>query len=345
MATRRTVVDAPRPLEALGIDEMEERAYGVLLEHRMATAAEVANLLSLSAPSAQRLLDSIELKGLVSHSSDRPRRYVAAPPELAVEALISQRQAGLEFARSAIPALKGRFLAFADPRENELAVEIIKNRAALSQIFTQVIDTTRSEILGFQRAPALNIAFQEVPKGVRVRNISDTGFLGLPNALELMRSAVENGEEARIFPALPVKMLIADQRIALIPLRLDDMDGPTLLVRASSLLDGLRSLFELTWERSTPVVFTRTGKLVAGKADARWSDAAEQIIPLLAAGLNDKAIAHEAGISSMTLTRRINELMKSFDTRTRFQLGWRAALDAFPNGLTPSSKARTRSSR
>jgi DNA-binding NarL/FixJ family response regulator len=51
---------------------------------------------------------------------------------------------------------------------------------------------------------------------------------------------------------------------------------------------------------------------------------------LLAAGLNDKGIAHEVGISVTTLNRRVAELMKSFGTRTRFQLGWRAALDAFP---------------
>jgi sugar-specific transcriptional regulator TrmB len=345
MVTQRTKLNTLRPLEAIGINEMEERVYGALLEHRIATTEDVAKALLISARNAQRLIDSIEKKGLASHSPERPRRYIAAPPEFALEALVRQRQIDLEHARAAITELKGRARAFADPRENELAVEIIKNRAALSQIFTKVIETARSELLGFQRAPVLNVAIREVPKGVRVRTISDTGFLDMPNGLELLRSAVENDEEVRIFPTLPVKMLIADQRIGLIPLRIDDADGPVLMVRASSLLDGLRSLFELTWEQSTPVAFTQIGKLVVGKIDARLSDAAEQIIPLLAAGLNDKAIAHEAGISAMTLTRRINELMKSFDTRTRFQLGWRAALDAFPNGLPPSSKTRTRSSR
>jgi len=60
------------------------------------------------------------------------------------------------------------------------------------------------------------------------------------------------------------------------------------------------------------------------------SEAAEQLIPLLAAGLNDKTIAHEAGMSRATLNRRIAELMKCFGTRTRFQLGLRAAaLDTF----------------
>jgi DNA-binding NarL/FixJ family response regulator len=74
--------------------------------------------------------------------------------------------------------------------------------------------------------------------------------------------------------------------------------------------------------------------VVAVSLDERLSDAANDVIPLLAAGLNDKAIAHEAGMSATTLNRRIAELMKSFGTRTRFQLGWRAALNAFPEGTS-----------
>jgi DNA-binding NarL/FixJ family response regulator len=41
----------------------------------------------------------------------------------------------------------------------------------------------------------------------------------------------------------------------------------------------------------------------------------------MAAGLNDKKIAHELGISGSTLKRRVSETMKAFNARTRFQLG------------------------
>jgi hypothetical protein len=152
----------------------------------------------------------------------------------------------------------------------------------------------------------------------------------LPGALNSLRLDIEKGEEARVSPTLPVKMMIVDRRVGLVPLNVEDQGGPVMLVRSSSLLDSLYALFELTWERSTPIVFTPSGELKAGHPDSRLSEGAEQVIPLLAAGLNDKAIAYEAGMSTTTLNRRIGELMKSFGTRTRFQLGWRAAMDAFP---------------
>jgi DNA-binding CsgD family transcriptional regulator len=342
MNTVRTGAQAPRPLEVLGIDEMEERAYSALLSHRLATTEDIASLLSLSPRKAQRLLDSIESKGLASHSPERPRRYIAASPELAIEALASQRQADIERARSTIPVLKKQISSSPDTQESEQLVELITSRAALGQIVVQMLQTVQSEIVGFQRAPTLQIQGfpYEMPPDLRIRTISDAGYLALPGALNSLRLDIEKGEEARVSPTLPVKMMIVDRRVGLIPLNVEDQGGPVMLVRSSSLLDALYALFELTWERSTPIVFTQTGELKAGTPDSRLSDAAEQVIPLLAAGLNDKAIAYEAGMSTTTLNRRIGELMKSFGTRTRFQLGWRAAMDAFPQQPAANTRGK-----
>jgi sugar-specific transcriptional regulator TrmB len=332
MNTLRAAEGAPRMLAVLGIEEMEERAYCALLSQRLATTEDIATMLSLSSRKAQRLLDSIESKGLASHSPERPPRYIAASPELAIEALASQRQADIERARSAIPVLKKHISNSPDAEKGEQLVELITSRAALGQIVVQMLQTVQSEIVGFQRAPTLQIQGfpYEMPPDLRIRTISDAGYLALPGALNSLRLDIEKGEEARVSPTLPIKMMIVDRRIGIVPLNVEDQGGPVMLVRSSSLLDSLYALFELTWERSTPIVFTSTGKLETGRPDSRLSDAAGQVIPLLAAGLNDKAIAYEAGMSTTTLNRRIAELMKCFGTRTRFQLGWRAALDAFP---------------
>ena len=341
--TARHSVTDPRPLSALGIDPMEERAYRVLLTHRMATMENVAHMLALSPRRAQQLLDRIEMKGLVTHTPERPRRYIAASPKLAVEAIASQRQADIERARAAIPELMEQVADDVENHGGERVVEVINSRAALSQILVQLRQTIQTEAFGFQCAPVVYsrvINKQEMRPGVRLRSISDASYLGLPGVLESVRLDVKNGEEARFFSTLPAKMFVVDRRIALIPLNSQDPGGASLLVRASSLLDTLCAYFELIWERATPFVFTRTGGLEVGAPASPLSDAAEHAMSLLAAGLNDKAIAHEAGISIATLNRRVAELMKSFGTRTRFQLGWRAALDAFPERLNTDSRKR-----
>jgi hypothetical protein len=342
MSSSNGEAGGPRPLEALGISEVEERVYRVLLAHRMATVQDLANLLTLSPRRTQRLIDGIEAKGLASHSPEQPRRYIAAPPELAIDALIMQRQAVLERARTTIPELK-EHVAGAVGGEREQVVELITSPAALAQILAQIQQTIQHEAFGFQCAPLLYpglITKKEMRPGVRIRSISDAGFLALPGGVESLRRDVKLGEEARIFPTLPIKMFVADRRIGIIPLNAGDQGGPTMLVRPCALLDALCALFEFIWEQATPIVFTHAETLKQGKPLPRLSDSAEQIIPLLTAGLNDKAIAHEASISTATLNRRIAELMRSFGTRTRFQLGWRAALDAFPERLPAARKSR-----
>jgi hypothetical protein len=323
-----------RPLGALGISELEERVYSVLLAHRMTTAEDVARLLDLSGLQAQQLLDDIETKGLATHSLEHPPRYIPAPPELAIEALASQRQADIERARLTIPRLKDLALKAAMPPGHEQVVELITNRTTLNQILMHLHQTVQHEAIGFQRAPMIvsNSHQQEMRPGIRIRSISDNSYLQLPGALESLRQLMKMGEDARFFSTLPVKMFIVDKRIGLIPLNTEDLSGPILLVRASALLDALCVIFELIWERATPMLLTRSGKLEIGSPNSRLAEEIEQLIPLLATGLNDKAIAYELGISAATLTRRISELMKSMGTRTRFQLGWRAALDMYSSG-------------
>lgn len=329
---------SPRPLEALGIDEQEEHAYRVVLSHRLATAEDVAQLLSLSLRKTQRLLDSIEFKGLVSHSPSRPRRYVAAPPEFAVEALIAQRQAVLESSRSAIAELKEQARNSSDSSGGEQAVELVTGRAAVGLLLVQLFRTMRHEMVGFQRAPMLYVEGfpAEISSKITVKSVSDSSYLALPGALDSLRLAMEQGEDARVYPNLPVKMIVIDRRIGLIPLDTKFQGGTVLVIRSPSLIDAFYALFELIWERATPIAFTNSGKLQQLKAAPVLSEGLDQLISLLAAGLNDKAIAHQTGMSATTLNRRIADLMKHFNTRSRFQLGWRAALETLQEG--PAAK-------
>jgi DNA-binding CsgD family transcriptional regulator len=199
-----------------------------------------------------------------------------------------------------------------------------------------MLHSVREEFVSFQRTPLWQIqAFpSDRRSGLTMRSVVDAEYLGLPDSLNKCRMNMEKGEDVRVVSMLPVKMLIVDRRFGIIPLHVEDKNGPVLLLRSSSLLDSLYALFELIWERSTPIILTQSGEWAAETAAPQLSEAARRVIPLLSVGLNDKAIADEAGISQTTLNRRIAELMKSYGTRTRFQLGWRAALEAFPERTT-----------
>ena len=341
-----------RPLEPLGIGADEERTYRILLSKRLASAADVAPELGLAPRRTQKILDALAAKGLATHSPERPRRYMPVLPEFAVEAMVSQRQAELERARAAIADLRKHAASTQDAAGRGEVVELVTSRDAERRIFEQAQRLAHDEVVTLVRTP-LRVTRLDAPfeqdqyhqrnaraRGVRYRSIVDADHLALPGALARVRFESESGEEIRVFPQLPFKVAIFDRRTAFIPLNPQQPDSATLLVRSSALLDALYALFESLWERSTPIAFTATGTPQASKPPSRVPESAAKLIPLLAAGLNDKAIAHELDISAATLNRRLAELMKGLDTRTRFQMGWRAALDAFPErtGLRTKNK-------
>lgn len=319
-----------RPLGLLGISATEERAYRALIERHMATAVEIAGCLGISLRVARKLLADLEALGLATHTAKVPRVYVAAPPEFAIAALIKQRQAMLERVRIAIPGLEEQSARSSHSNGQEPVLELITSRTHLGAVMAQLYESFRSEAMGFQRAPVLTpgVSFpRKLHPGARVRTISDNSILGLPGTLARIREDVAQGEQARMLPTLPFKMMIFDRRAAVISL---DGDGPeqapTLLIHGSMLLKALCGLFEFVWDRATPITFGHADK--KGVPDMRSGEVADTLIPLLAAGFNDKAIAMELGISPATLNRRMSELMRVTSTRTRFQLGWRMALDA-----------------
>lgn len=320
---------ATRPLELLGISVIEERAYRILLERHTATVADVAAGLETTGRVARRLLADLETLGLATHTPKVPRVYVAVPPEFAVAALVKQKQAMLERVRVAIPDLEAYSARSNHADGHEPVLELIESRAHLGAVLGQLYESYRSDVMCFQRTPILapTVEPPQTPRsGVRIRTVSDNRLLEAPGALERIRKDVARGEQARMQPSLPFKMMIFDRKAAVISLDGDRPEhAPTLLVHGGALLDALCLLFEFVWERATPILLVR-GNARADKADD--DEFAAALIPLLSAGLNDKAIAAELDISSATLNRRMSELMRKTGTRTRFQLGWHAALDA-----------------
>ena len=321
-------------LEPIGISEPEERVYEVLLERGSGTVDEIAKELGWSPRKVRPLLGALEMKGLATHSPERITRYLPTPADIAVEALVLKRQEEIQRARLAALRLQERATQTRRSRDAETrVVEIIIGREAQGRVFEQMQRTAQQEVLGVERAPyVLQLTDMNdeqkhaMARGVRYRNVVETDALEIPGNLKRIRAHMENGEQMRIGSELPLKMVIVDRRIAILPLHLDHAGGPALLVRSSSLLDSLCHLFELIWERATPVSFGDSTLPASTDHGSRQLADTELLVPLLASGLNDKAIAHELGVSARTLDRRIVEFMKTVNARTRFQAGWVAAL-------------------
>lgn len=337
MSTRRTGADAGSPLEVFGIGADEERAYRTLLAMGIATAEGFARKMALPLRKAQRLLDVIEAKGLTTHSPEKPRRYIPASPDIAIQALAHQHQRAVQRAKGMIDELQLHAVAGRkEAKQQELPIELITTPDVGRLVYQQIYESAEHEILGLVRPPLLYSVLSSPPdssaqravhaRGVRHRSISDAEMLSIPGFPERLRADIEAGEEARLMTSVPFKMVLIDRRIALMFLHPDQANSPSVVVRYSALLDALHTLFEILWERAAPVSFARSGELQKGIAESRLSKEDEELVWMMAIGMNDKTIAHKLQVSVRTLERYVAELMRNLDARTRFQAGWDAAL-------------------
>jgi len=238
-----------RALEALGISALEERVYLALLDRPDASLPELARDTGLPSRTLQRVLDDLAANDLLTFTTTRPRRYIPASPDIALEALVLRRQDALRRARGEIPRLQKR--AAESTRERRQVIELVTSREAERHIFEQMQNAAQHELVFLERAPILiagpnqssETELKALARGVRYRSIADQAFLEIPGVIARIRADIESGEEVRVVSRLPFKMVMADRSVALIPLDLERPGSPTLLLRASALLDALHAMF------------------------------------------------------------------------------------------------------
>jgi DNA-binding NarL/FixJ family response regulator len=337
------VVEVVAVLESLGVSDMEERVYHTLLQNPAATLDDLAFAAGVGQGELRRLLSSLDMKGLISRSNGGSHGYMAVVPDVAVEGLIQRRQEELELIRAYLPQLRKEYHSPTD-RENPMEfVEVVSGREAVARRFVQLQQGATETVLIFDKPPYAQLdkadadddpvnqlEFRRLQEGIRYRAIYASETLASPGRAQLIHAYMRAGEAARVSPDLPMKLAIADLRLAIMPLivhvsaqNATSQVESAVVIHQSSLLDALATLFEAFWERALPLSFSAEAGMDLGPEEDE--QAMELLLALLTAGLTDEAIAHQLGISIRTVRRRIRRLMDHLGVVSRFQAGIQVA--------------------
>lgn len=317
-------------LTALGLAEDEERLYRVLVTlPGPVPAAELEVRAGVSAAALPGLLATLTARGLAICESGG---YAVAPPAVALGALLRQQRDDLRSAEMELVALAEAHRLATLGRTAGDVIEVITGTDAVRHRFAQVQHAARIEVRSMVVAhatvvpPGENVAEPvSMARGVRFRVIIDREFLEMPNGNKIIAEAIEEGEEVRVVDRVPIKMIIADRELGMLPLLQDQNTAPaSVLVHASGLLDAMIALYDEVWHRARPVrVHPDASVTVESGEDLEEVD--RQILMLLLAGLTDHAVAGSLGLSARTVQRRIRHLMDLAGVTTRVQLGFHAA--------------------
>ncbi|MGW7413429.1 helix-turn-helix domain-containing protein [Streptomyces sp. NPDC054863] len=334
-------------LQAAGIGAAEERVYRLLVAVRVADAAAVADQLGLDAAHTHELLASLHDKGLVGQVPVPPEggvvRYVPVAPDAALSPLLLRGQEALEEARRGVDQLSEEYRAGGRRHDAQQLVEVITGAGVIRQRLRHMAyGAVRMRWLCKAHHVALSAEenaeeWELLARGVRYQAIYERALLEEPGMVDNVARSIRAGEEARAAGALPVRLVIADDSVAICPLMSGSSDGSNgsfgeataAVVRSSSLLDALIALFESQWVAASPLHVTDTGQLADFGGDPRpganVADDERYLLSLVVAGVADKAIASQLQVSQRTVQRRIQVLMQRVGAVTRTQLVWQAA--------------------
>ncbi len=314
-----------RLLEPLGVSALDETVYRLLLACPASTVTDLADTAGETPERLTRALHRLEQLGFVSRQNALPPRFVPAEPEVAIEALVHLRQHELLQAVGAATELSAEYRAGRRDDPGQL-VEILTGNVAVSQRFAELQRGCREEVLLCDRPPYVNAPDnpqQEsvLARGVRWRTIYAPESMQSEQSYARAMQLRDHGEQARLLPGLPTKLMIVDRRVALMPLLIGSGLQQSAIIHRSTLLDSMITLFEVFWNRALPL----NGQAPSSDRQGELSESDRRLLGLLVTGAKDEAIARALGVSLRTLHRRMQQLLTLLDADTRFQAGMQAA--------------------
>ncbi|MGA1837929.1 helix-turn-helix domain-containing protein [Herbiconiux sp. 11R-BC] len=326
-------------LDVAGLDPLSERVYLDLLAQGRGSAARSAEKFGLGLPAASAILESLREQGLASRLEGDEREYIAVDPGYSLRAIADRMGDQVLRIREALPRLVEMFERVPPSGIDQTQTTILADADAVAAWYTRLQHQARTEFLAFDRPPYVSASLDPVEataldRGVSWRAIYTIESFDDGTTWEEVAELAEQGEQARIAPALPVKLAIVDRRAALVSLTLEPGRISALVTSSAPLIDALHQLFEFHWARSLPLTESRVRLeegvapphgAVAGAGRTRQPTPEERaLLALMAVGMKDDAIARQLQISPRTLRRRSQELMLELESSTRFQAGLEA---------------------
>lgn len=306
-------------LDRFGLDAEEQAVYLALLEAGRADATALSASAGISGVEA--VLARFEERGMVARSADA---YVLVDPAFALSDIVTAHERDLHHARLALDDLTTRYRRRQGEGVIDASLETVVDPEAARRRLEQIYRGARREVMAMERPPYSSSPAEPNPlelellgRGVRHRVLYENSAVDQPGRLDDLLVGIAAGEEARVTPEVPGRLLIVDRTYAVLPSTAGALLTHQLhVVHRGAMLDMLVALFEATWDRSIPF----SAEEAVGDEDAD-----QAILGLMASGLTDAAIAREVGLSPRTLQRRIRELCDRLGAQSRFQAGIQAA--------------------
>lgn len=320
-------------LGALGLDGEAEAVYRLMLQEPTWGVAKLAEALGQDESRLGAALDRLADLALLRPSWEESGVMRPVPPQIALEALLSRRQAevarqqqAIEESRAAVAGLLADYSRLG-PGSDHVGTERLEGVDAIRLRLEELAYGARMETLSLapggpqtaeNRAASRPLSEVLLARGIRMRTIYLDSVTNDPGSREHAQWLAGLGGLTRTVPSLPMRMQIVDREVALVPLDPEDSAKGAVVIREPGAIAGFCALFDQLW--SSGVTFGEE----APPSATGVTPQEQELLRLLARGLTDEAAARKLGVSLRTERRMISDVSAQLGAASRFQLGQRA---------------------
>lgn len=337
-------------LEAFGVSTAAEAMYLQLLRNPERGMGDLASELDWDHNETRAALDELSRLALLRPSRENPLTLRPVPPDVGLESLLArkqtellERQRQIHEGRAALALFVAEY-AEARPLGEHNTIEEVVGLNAVRTRLESLTAQTRSEVAtlvpdGAQSAETLEASKPldtlALDRGVTMRTVYLDSVRYSPPTIAYAVWLTESGGQVRTAPTLPLRMIIFDRTTAVIPINPRDSSAGAAILTGEGQVSAMCALFDQIWNVAVPL------GPPTYRDDQGLSPQERELLRMLANGDTDEHVARRMAISTRTVGRIASELMNKLGTRSRFQMGVRAAEVGWlrPSEPTPHDEA------
>lgn len=325
-------------LRSLGFSRQADVVYWRLVQAPDSSLVEIAEVERLPLEQVQRACTELVDARLVLRSDERDSSVVVLDPAVALNELLCARTAELARQQEDLATAKRMMTelaeAYSDPTDGEPTTEDgiqLAGTDEIRRVLTEFNSSARDEVLAMhpsanysseQLEAALDMDLRALHRGVTIRSVYTTASREHAGLLNYQRESARHGAQIRYADHVPMRMLVCDREVGLVPMHAADNGHSATLVRSEALTSVLVLTFEQLWSSAEPITLDDSATAPRDFVDV--TDVDRTLLKLLSMGVKDEAAARHLGVSVRTVRRQIANLMERLEANSRFQAGMQA---------------------
>jgi DNA-binding CsgD family transcriptional regulator len=326
-----------RMLEVFGLTRQAESIYRLMLAEPQLGVASLCERLELTDAEVRAALDELVTVALLRESREARGRLRVVRPEIGIETLLRRqeeqlvaRQQELAVARTQVAEMVADYLETAGrdhiaPAQDGRLIGLDAIQAELEILARDMRTDCRAVLPGGAQSQAsidnaLPLNADALSRGISILTLLQDSARHDPATLAYARWLTDRGAQVRTAAVLPPRMLIFDQRVAVIPIDPANTKRGALRTRELSIVRSLLAVFEQAWNAAIPF-----GAPLAPDAGTGLTRLDQELLKLLSSGMTDEAAGNRLGISARTVRRQMSALMERLNASSRFEAGLKAA--------------------